>query len=248
MYVICSSESNLADNLPVDIDASASTCTEPDVDMASADVPLRPALEPRPSTSATPDEPGFVSPATLTPDSWPSSVVTRPQKRKRNEHEWDLVLDSIDKQLDKDVVADEAHQFGMSVAAKMRKFSDYQFAIARRDIELVLFNAQYGSPAAPFVPPMTPTITYTPLPATYTPFTAPPLTTNPTTHIPFTAPQTIHPTAYTPITAPQTIHPTTFTPVVVPQTITHIPTSTAQTATTSSTSDLYRVSSGHLFQ
>ena len=74
--------------------ASPSTCPEADLDMVSADVPLQmqPAFEPQPSTSATPVEPGFVSPDTLTSDSSPSSVITRPQKRRRNEHEWDFVL------------------------------------------------------------------------------------------------------------------------------------------------------------
>ena len=94
MYVICSSNSNLTDNSPVDKQASPSMCPEGDVDMVSANIPLQiqPAFEPQPATSVTPDEPGFVSPGTLTSDSRPSSVITRPQKRRRNEHEWDFVL------------------------------------------------------------------------------------------------------------------------------------------------------------
>ena len=75
-------------------------------------------------------------------------------------------LATIDKKLDKGVVADEAHQFGMAVAAKMRKFSEYQFAVARRDIEL-------GSPAAPFLSPAThPMVqTFHPMTLTITPMT-----------------------------------------------------------------------------
>ncbi|XP_067929813.1 uncharacterized protein [Watersipora subatra] len=39
---------------------------------------------------------------------------------------------------------DEAHLVGMSIAAKLRKMDKYQAALARRDIEIALFNAQYS--------------------------------------------------------------------------------------------------------
>ena len=114
------------------------------------------------------------------------------------------MLDSIDRELEKYVMSDKAHQFGMAVASKMRKSSAYQFTVAGKDIELVLFNTQNGRYAPPFFlhvmhtpqptvqifHPMTSStapITYTPFPITYTPFaapqTAPPLTSHFTTYL-----------------------------------------------------------------
>ena len=80
VYVICSSDSNLVDNLLVDMYALPSLCPEPDLDMVSAPLQMQPALELKLSTSATPDEPGFASPVTLTPGSRP--VTTRPKTQR----------------------------------------------------------------------------------------------------------------------------------------------------------------------
>jgi hypothetical protein len=40
--------------------------------------------------------------------------------------------------------ADEAELFGKSIAAKLRTFNRYNFALARRNIENALFDIEFG--------------------------------------------------------------------------------------------------------
>lgn len=44
---------------------------------------------------------------------------------------------------------DDMHHYAMSLAAKLRKLTDYQSSVARRDIEMALFSAQYRCPPHP---------------------------------------------------------------------------------------------------
>ncbi|KAF6040352.1 hypothetical protein EB796_001340 [Bugula neritina] len=53
-------------------------------------------------------------------------------------------LPKVDAQLSSCSNNDEAHHYGMAVAAKLRRLQPYQMAVARRDIELALFNAEYN--------------------------------------------------------------------------------------------------------
>lgn len=49
----------------------------------------------------------------------------------------------------KDDRQDEAHHFGMSIASRYRKLSSYQQALARKDIESVLFKVEFETPKDP---------------------------------------------------------------------------------------------------
>lgn len=71
-----------------------------------------------------------------------------PRKRKRKDEEVEDVLSkqltAIDKQLNEEL-NDEAYTYGMSIVLRLRKMNDYQFAVARRDMELAMFNAQFAA-------------------------------------------------------------------------------------------------------
>lgn len=70
-------------------------------------------------------------------------VSAAPKKKKRLDP-IDSELKKVDELLDDDH-SDEAALFGNSLAAKLRKFNPYQFALARRDIEKLLFDIEFGS-------------------------------------------------------------------------------------------------------
>jgi hypothetical protein len=87
-------------------------------------------------------------------------VTQRPaaKKRKKTQDPIDLTIASIDSELSSlkksfmDQPEDEHHTYAMSLAAKLRKLTDYQAAMARKEIEMILFNIQYSCPPNP--PPM----------------------------------------------------------------------------------------------
>lgn len=99
------------------------------------------AIEANSSSSITP-----VTPVTnRTADS--SSTTNTSRKRKRDEMEaLDSELAKVDTQIS-NFKKDEAAIIGEGIAAKLRLFNPYQMALARRNIENVLFDIQYGSAA-----------------------------------------------------------------------------------------------------
>lgn len=85
----------------------------------------------------------------------PSPLTTkRAAKRRRNteDKENELLrkeLASVNSELSSIVQAeskDDLHYFALSIAAKMRKLSDYQQAVARKEIENIIFQIQYSLP------------------------------------------------------------------------------------------------------
>lgn len=77
----------------------------------------------------------------------PQATPTTSRKRKKVESD----IDKLDTEITKldfemqNFKKDEAGVFGESVAAKLRSFTPYQVALARRNIENVLFEIQFGS-------------------------------------------------------------------------------------------------------
>ena len=79
----------------------------------------------------------------------PPIAVSNTKKRKL-EKELSAVLASVDKEIsDCHEVDDEAAQFGRSIATKMRNFDRYTFALARRQIEILLFDLEFGATTRP---------------------------------------------------------------------------------------------------
>jgi len=75
----------------------------------------------------------------------PSEARGRFKKRKlASADSIDQVITEVDTELSSCSNNDEAHHYGMAVAAKLRRLQPYQMAVARRDIELALFNAKYN--------------------------------------------------------------------------------------------------------
>lgn len=80
----------------------------------------------------------------------PTSQLQSPQIKKKTENSDTSIqilkhLKDLDQQIDGAESEDEAALFGKSVAAKLRGFDPYKFALARRNIENVLFDVEYGS-------------------------------------------------------------------------------------------------------
>ena len=62
-----------------------------------------------------------------------SECKVKPQRKKLSDHQ--AVLNKIDEELERAREEnDEAYAFAMSIAAKMRKLDQFQFAVARRDV------------------------------------------------------------------------------------------------------------------
>ena len=83
---------------------------------------------------------------TLSESSTSTSICTRKSERKKRKlDDVDKALLDIDQQIKQcqDLDDDEAGLYGKSIAAKLRSFSPYQFALARRNIENILFDIQY---------------------------------------------------------------------------------------------------------
>ena len=60
-----------------------------------------------------------------------SECKVKPKRKKLSDH----VLNKIDEELERAREEnDEAYAFAMSIAAKMRKLDQFQFAVARRDV------------------------------------------------------------------------------------------------------------------
>ena len=118
---------------------------------------LQETQSPSPSSADNPDMESLPS----TPLSSSNSILsTSSRKRSKTlQGAIDLTISSIDKEI-KDLKEsfkpeDDMHVYAMSIAAKMRKLTEYQAAMARRDIELLLFNIHYSCPPHP--PPQQPT-------------------------------------------------------------------------------------------
>ena len=75
-------------------------------------------------------------------------MLSLASKKISAEGELDDAIKRIDQQLAEPEHVDEAGSFAQSVAAKMRKFNPYQFALARRNIESALFDVEYGTPCS----------------------------------------------------------------------------------------------------
>ena len=81
------------------------------------------------------------------------------QKKRKLEKELSAVLASVDKEIsDCHEVDDEAAQFGRSIATKMRNFDRYTFALARRQIEILLFDLEFGATTWPLASGLTPQV------------------------------------------------------------------------------------------
>ena len=88
----------------------------------------------------------------------PPIAVSNTKKRKL-EKELSAVLASVDKEIsDCHEVDDEAAQFGRSIATKMRNFDRYTFALARRQIEILLFDLEFGATTRPLASGLTPQV------------------------------------------------------------------------------------------
>lgn len=92
------------------------------------------------------------SPAQLSsePSSSTPVVTSSAKKRKKGKDDIDDELRKIDYLLKGSCQQeDEAYFYGMSVAARFRKLTAYQRAIARSGIEAALFKAEFESPEIP---------------------------------------------------------------------------------------------------
>lgn len=85
---------------------------------------------------------------TAIPLATPQSVAP-PKAKKRiannAQPSIDSAIDEVNKLLAKDNEDDEAHSVGMAIAAKLRKFDEPKFALARKEIENLLYRIQYPS-------------------------------------------------------------------------------------------------------
>ena len=93
-----------------------------------------------------------LSPATPDHQSVPKAAhkPSTSAKRKLNINKTlnqsiDNEIKKIDNALAKQEEHDEAFYIGMSIAAKIRKYDEYQLALFRREIENVMFNIQFNN-------------------------------------------------------------------------------------------------------
>ena len=121
------SSSNVAANLPMEGQEVVDEPAEPDV---HGDVHTTPTTSQEVARNAQHE-----TTASTSQLAQPSRSDGR--KRKYGNGKEDS-LDKMIKQLNNDIQRekdDEAYQYAMSIATKLRKFTPYQFALARKDIE-----------------------------------------------------------------------------------------------------------------
>ena len=108
---------------------------------------------PKPCTPTPPPVPESPQMSPIVPSSaeaTPVRVTTNKGKGKKRTAD-EAETEDIDNQLAtinnhiSNMTSDEAALFGHSIAAKMRKYSSFKFALARRQIEKLLFDLEYGS-------------------------------------------------------------------------------------------------------
>jgi len=87
-------------------------------------------------------------PSSETSGSTFTNVATsrgRSKKRKlASADSIDQAISEVDAEHSSSSNNDKARHYGMAVAVKLRRLKPYQMAVARRDIELALFNVEYS--------------------------------------------------------------------------------------------------------
>ena len=121
-------------NLPARSATSAPDCTDQSQDEGAS--------------MCEPSSPQAISqPACMVQEkSVPSTPIAKAKKRKQAADDCEKALASIDQELNRlDAIEnDEAAEYARAVAAKLRKLTPYQFALARKGFENLLFDIQYG--------------------------------------------------------------------------------------------------------
>ena len=92
-----------------------------------------------------------------TPQSSDSGSTSFPTNRKRKVAVHQNSIVDLTATIDKEIKElrnsfheeDDMHHYAMSLAAKLRKLTEYQSSVAHRDIEMALFSAQYNCPPYP---------------------------------------------------------------------------------------------------
>ena len=93
----------------------------------------------QPAQQQTPTAHEPPAPSLRQPQRTPVSMKRKAEKS----HEVDEEISKISKQTE-NFENDEAAIFGRSIATKLRNFDPYTFALARKNIEVMLFDLQYG--------------------------------------------------------------------------------------------------------
>ena len=118
--------------------------------------PSSSSVQSSPKPCATPTPPPVPESPQMSPivpssaEATPVRVTTNKGKGKKRTAD-EAETEDIDNQLAtinnhiSNMTSDEAALFGHSIADKMRKYSPFKFALARRQIENLLFDLEYGS-------------------------------------------------------------------------------------------------------
>ena len=103
---------------------------------------------PKPCTPTPPPVPESPQMSPIVPSSAEATPVTTNKGKGKKRTADEAETEDIDNQLAtinnhiSNMTSDEAALFGHSIAAKMRKYTPYKFALARRQIENLLFDLE----------------------------------------------------------------------------------------------------------
>ena len=141
-----------SDNLPAQYsdELSTSSVISTPLQLANTATPTVPALTPTLPAPATTSTPSLSTNTAAQPHAVTPTVQAKKRKAQAEVKNIDAQVVNIDEELKELSKPDDAAEaFGHSIATKLKCFTPYQCALARREIENVIFNIEYGNASIP---------------------------------------------------------------------------------------------------